>query len=101
MATLAEQQPADVRPTSGADTLYRWATTTDHKQIGSLYLLTTVGFFVLGGLEALLMRLQLAVPGSTLLGPGQYNALFTMHGTTMIFLVVMPMLLGYANYFVP
>lgn len=100
MATLAGQQPADLGA-SRADTLYRWVTTTDHKQIGLLYLLTTVAFFLLGGIEALVMRLQLAVPGATLLAPGQYNALFTMHGTTMIFLVVMPMLLGFANYFVP
>ncbi len=101
MASLTEQQPADVKPISGYDTLYRWVTTVDHKQIGVLYLVTTVAFFVLGGVEALIMRLQLAVPGATLLAPGQYNALFTMHGTTMIFLVVMPMLLGFANYVVP
>ncbi|HLI27995.1 MAG TPA: cytochrome c oxidase subunit I [Chloroflexota bacterium] len=100
MATLAEQQPADIGA-SRADVLYRWVATTDHKQIGILYLLTSTGFFLLGGIEALLMRLQLAVPEARLLAPGQYNALFTMHGTTMIFLVVMPLLLGFANYFVP
>ena len=54
MATLAEQQPADIRPAGGSDTLYRWVTTVDHKQIGVLYLLTTAAFFILGGIEALL-----------------------------------------------
>src|SRR5919199_3952658 len=81
--------------------LYRWVTTVDHKDIGLLYVLTSIAFLLIGGLEALLMRVQLAVPGNSFLGPGAYNALFTMHGTTMIFLVVMPMLLGFANYLVP
>jgi len=81
--------------------LMRWVTTTDHKQIGILYLLTTLVFFALGGLEALLIRIQLAVPRNTFLDPGQYNAVFTTHGVTMIFLVIMPMLLGFANYIVP
>ncbi len=76
-------------------------TTVDHKDIGVLYLLTTIVFFVIGGVEALLIRLQLAVPRNTFLDPATYNAVFTMHGTTMIFLVVMPLLLGFANYIVP
>ncbi|MDQ6674378.1 MAG: cytochrome c oxidase subunit I [Chloroflexota bacterium] len=87
----------EVRPTG----LLRWVTTVDHKDIGILYLLTSLGFFVLGGVEALLIRVQLAVPRNTFLGPGAYNALFTVHGTTMIFLVVMPILLGFSNYIVP
>src|SRR5205814_3312591 len=66
-----------------------------------LYLVTTLVFFGIGGLEALLMRIQLGTPRNTFLGPGAYDALFTMHGTTMVFLVVMPMLLGFANYIVP
>src|SRR5438309_6444969 len=78
-----------------------WITTTHHKRIGILYLFATLIFFVFGGLEALLIRLQLAVPNNTLLHPDTYNALFTMHGTTMIFLVAMPMMAGLANYFVP
>src|SRR6476469_10522419 len=81
--------------------LISWIASVDHKQIGILYLITTIGFFVVGGIEALLMRLQLAVPNNTLLQPGAYNQIFTMHGTTMIFLVVMPILIGFANYFVP
>jgi cytochrome c oxidase subunit I len=78
-----------------------WLTTTDHKRIGILYLFTTFVFFLLGGVEALLMRLQLAGPDSTLLEPKTYNSLLTMHGTTMIFLFVVPVLAGFANYLVP
>ncbi len=80
---------------------WEWMTTVDHKRIGVLYLVTTLVFFALGGIEALVMRIQLALPNARVLSPAAYNALFTMHGTTMIFLVVMPMLLGFANYFVP
>jgi cytochrome c oxidase subunit I len=79
----------------------RWLTTTDHKRIGVLYLTTTFLFFVLGGVEALLMRLQLARPNSDLIAPENYNGLFTMHGTTMIFLFLVPVLAGFANYLVP
>src|SRR6059058_3866691 len=78
-----------------------WLTTTDHKRIGLLYLFTTFVFFILGGVEALLMRLQLAQPNSTLLEPKTYNELVTMHGTTMIFLFVVPVLAGFANYMLP
>ncbi|MBV8841538.1 MAG: cytochrome c oxidase subunit I [Bryobacterales bacterium] len=78
-----------------------WVTTVDHKRIGLMYLFATLIFFVVGGLEALLMRLQLAWPGNTFLSPDAYNQVFTMHGTTMIFLVVVPLLLGLANYFTP
>jgi cytochrome c oxidase subunit I len=76
-------------------------TTVDHKDIGILYVVTSLGFFVLAGLEALLIRVQLAVPRNSFLDPAAYDAVFTVHGTTMIFLVVMPMLLGLANYVVP
>jgi len=78
-----------------------WLSTVDHKRIGILYMLTALVFFVFGGVEALFIRMQLAVPNNKLLLPDTFNALFTMHGTTMIFLVVMPMLFGFANYFVP
>src|SRR3954453_11394703 len=78
-----------------------WATTTDHKRIGIMYLVLTFGFFILGGVEALLIRLQLAVPNNDLLTPQTYNELFTMHGTTMIFLFVVPVMAGFGNYFVP
>ncbi|HLH23913.1 MAG TPA: cytochrome c oxidase subunit I [Chloroflexota bacterium] len=101
MATIAQPYAYPPAVASRADRLLRLVQTTDHKQIGLLYLVTTAVFFVLGGLEALLIRIQLAVPRNTFLDPGAYNAVFTMHGTTMIFLVVMPLLLGFANYFVP
>lgn len=81
--------------------LLSWVATVDHKRIGILYLVTCFGFFLIGGVEALLIRLQLAVPNNSLLRPETFNQLFTMHGTTMIFLVVMPALIGFANYFVP
>src|SRR2546423_807015 len=78
-----------------------WVTTTDHKKIGIMYLVATFVFFMLGGVEALLMRLQLAQPGSTLLSGERYNELLTLHGTTMIFLFVVPVMAGFGNYFVP
>ncbi len=78
-----------------------WLSTVDHKRIGILYLIFALVFFVIGGLEALFIRMQLAVPRGTLVSPDTFNALFTMHGTTMIFLVAMPALFGLANYFVP
>ena len=78
-----------------------WLTTTDHKRIGVLYIVTTFAFFVIGVAEATLMRLQLAQPQNNVLGPEAYNQTFTMHGTTMIFLFLMPLLAGMGNYLVP
>jgi cytochrome c oxidase subunit I len=78
-----------------------WFTTTDHKKIGIMYLYTVLVFFVLGGVEALLIRLQLGAPENTLVTPEVYNQLFTMHGTTMIFLVIVPVWAGFANYLLP
>jgi cytochrome c oxidase subunit I len=78
-----------------------WVTATDHKTVGLLYLFTTAFFFVLGGVEALLMRLQLGSPDNTFLDPTTYNQLFSMHGTTMIFLFTVPIFAGFANYLVP
>src|SRR5215218_7698884 len=86
-----------VAPTGWAS----WVTTTDHKRIGIMYMVTTFVFFLMGGAEALMMRLQLGSPDNTLLTPQNYNALFTMHGTTMIFLFVVPMMAGFGNYFIP
>ncbi|HTQ48231.1 MAG TPA: cbb3-type cytochrome c oxidase subunit I, partial [Polyangiaceae bacterium] len=80
---------------------FEWAGTVDHKRIGILYLVTALFYFVVAGCEALVVRLQLAEPRGRLLTPEAYNELFTMHGVTMIFLVVMPALTGFANYFVP
>src|ERR687893_2790510 len=77
-----------------------WVTTTDHKKIGIMYLVTTFAFFVIGGVEALMMRLQLGQADNTLLSPQTYNALFTMPGTTMVFLFVVPVWAGFGNYLV-
>src|SRR4051794_41693832 len=76
-----------------------WITTTDHKRIGILYLVTTFAFFLIGGVEALMMRLQLGAPENTLLEPQTYNQLFTMHGTTMVFLFVVPIMAGLCQQF--
>jgi len=81
--------------------LLSWISSVDHKQIAIMYLATSAFFFCIGGLEALLMRVQLAWPGLNFLSPDAYNQIFTMHGTTMIFLVVVPVLLGLSTYFVP
>ena len=78
-----------------------WVTTTDHKKIGIMYLVLTFVFFCLGGVEALMMRLQLSVPNNTLVTSEHYNQLLTLHGTTMIFLFVVPVMAGFGNYFLP
>jgi cytochrome c oxidase subunit I len=78
-----------------------WVLTTDHKKIGIMYLVLTFVFFCMGGVEALMMRLQLSVPNNTLLTSEHYNELLTLHGTTMIFLFVVPVMAGFGNYFLP
>ena len=78
-----------------------WLMTTDHKKIGIMYMLTGFFFLMSGGVEALLIRTQLAVPNGHVLTPEIYNQIFTMHGVTMIFLFVMPTLTGFGNYVVP
>ncbi|QFP75128.1 cytochrome c oxidase subunit I [Deinococcus sp. AJ005] len=88
-------------PLSRPRNLTRWLSTTDHKDIGMMYLALGALFFLIGGVEVLIMRLQLARPGNTLLEATTYNEFFTLHGTTMIFLAVMPMLLGFSNYLLP
>lgn len=82
-------------------TLHTWVTTVDHKRIGLMYVISSLVFFVVGGFEALLIRFQLWQPDGQVLGPEAFNQLFTMHGTTMIFFVAMPLFLGMANYVVP
>src|SRR5207244_3874843 len=88
------------RPTATGG-LWGWMTTIDHKKIGILYSATAFAFFVIGGIEALILRLQLGGPNGGVVSADTYNQLFTMHGTTMIFLVVMPLSAGLANYLVP
>jgi len=81
--------------------VWSWITTVDHKRIGILYGVSAVVFLLIGGIEAVLIRLQLAVPNNALVSASTYNALFTMHGTTMIFLAVMPLNSALFNYMVP
>ena len=78
-----------------------WVTTVDHKKIGILYGAAALFFFLIGGIEALLIRLQLATPDGTVLGADMYNQMFTMHGVTMVFLVIMPLAAAFANYLLP
>jgi cytochrome c oxidase subunit 1 len=89
------------KPTTQRLNWRSWLTTVDHKLIGIQYIITAVIFFIVGGLEALLIRAQLATPDSTLVSAEVYNQLFTMHGTTMVFLAIMPLNAGIANYIVP
>src|SRR5258706_2131979 len=81
--------------------LHDWLTTVDHKRLGILYIGTALFFFAVAGVMAALMRIQLAYPNSTFLAPEVFNRLFTMHGTTMVFLVGMPFFAGLANYLTP
>jgi cytochrome c oxidase subunit 1 len=78
-----------------------WLTTTDHKRIGQLYFWTAFGFFLIGGLEALVIRAQLARPAGIGVSAEVYNQLFTMHGTTMVFLALMPLSAAFFNYIIP
>lgn len=98
---MAEFDRATASGVGARPTVWSWVTTTDHKRIGILYMLTSFAFFLVGVSEAMLMRTQLARPGNTVLGPEAYNQVFTMHGTTMIFLFLMPVLAGMGNYLVP
>src|SRR3954452_4186670 len=78
-----------------------WLTTTDHKRIGILYLFTSLLFFGAGGVEALLIRTQLLTPDNSVLSPGAFNEVMTMHGVTMIFLFIIPISTGaFGNYLV-
>jgi len=81
--------------------LLDWMTTVDHKKLGILYLTTSFIFLLAGSVEAGLIRMQLALPEQQLVNPDVFNQLFTMHGLTMVFLAIMPMGIGFANYFVP
>ena len=81
--------------------LWSWLTTVDHKRIGILYGATAFFFFLVGGLEAILLRIQLGEANNTFLSPEAYNQLFTMHGTTMIFLAIMPLSAMFFNFMIP
>jgi cytochrome c oxidase subunit I len=92
---------AFTRPGHDVRGLKSWLTSVDHKRIGIMYGASAIFFFLIGGIEALLIRLQLAHPNGTVLNAAQYNQVFTMHGVTMIFLVVMPLGAAFMNYFMP
>jgi len=81
--------------------VWSWVTTVDHKRIGILYGVTAFAFLVIGGIEALIIRLQLARPHGAVVGAETFNALFTMHGTTMVFLAIMPLNAAFFNYMIP
>jgi cytochrome c oxidase subunit 1 len=81
--------------------LHEWVTTVDHKRLGILYVLYGLLFLIVGGIEATILRIQLIKPHNDFVSPQVFNRMFTMHGTTMIFFVVMPILFGFANYLVP
>ena len=94
---------ADLAPSAPSWTarLHDWTTTVDHKKIGLMYILMSLVFLVIAGAQALLMRWQLFVPHAERVGPELFNQLFTMHGTTMVFFVGMPILIGIGNYLIP
>jgi cytochrome c oxidase subunit 1 len=100
MATTAHPEARAAVPTAPTG-VWSWITTTDHKRIGLMYGVSAFVFFLIGGLEALLIRWQLGAPGNTVVSAEAYNQLFTMHGTTMIFLAVMPLSAAFFNYIVP
>jgi len=103
MATL--ERPVDqvptLQPVKAPTGWVSWLTTVDHKKIGIMYLVSAFFFFIVGGIEALLMRVQLGAPNNTFLSPDVYNQMFTMHATTMIFLAIMPLNVGFGNFVVP
>src|SRR5579885_3118937 len=88
------EQPLTVR-------IHEWIVTVDHKRLGLMYIGAMLIFFLIAGCMAAVMRTQLLVPGNQFVPPDVFNRLFTMHGTTMVFLVGMPFLAGSANYLVP
>src|SRR5918992_1341952 len=101
MATVAEpRRGLFTRPTATTG-WWSWVTTVDHKKIGILYGVTAFVFFIIGGLEALIIRVQLARPDSTVINAEVYNQFFTMHGITMIFLVIMPMGVAIMTFLIP
>src|SRR6516165_6877751 len=83
------------------EVLHDWIVTVDHKRLGLMYFTYGILFLVIGGVEASIMRAQLAVANNHLISPQTFNRMFTMHGTTMIFFAAMPIVFGFANYFVP
>src|SRR5689334_11902099 len=101
MATAAVRLPHATTGEYEKSGLWSWLTTVDHKRIGALYMYTALAWFAIGGLEALIMRIQLQGPNGHVVSAETFNQLFTMHGTTMIFLVVMPLSAAFFNFLIP
>jgi cytochrome c oxidase subunit 1 len=93
--------PVQVSKGTYLEAVHSWIITVDHKKLGILYIAYGLVFLLVGGVEALLIRIQLAIPHNTFVTPYTFNRLFTMHGTTMVFLVGMPLIFGFGNYLVP
>ncbi len=103
-AAAAESHYADelpVRRKQPGNVVIKWLTTTDHKTIGTLYLVTSFAFFLIGGVMALLMRAELARPGLQILSSEQFNQAFTMHGTIMLLMFATPLFAGFTNWIMP
>jgi cytochrome c oxidase subunit I len=92
---------ADIEGRPWVEVAHDWITTVDHKRLGILYILFATLFLLIGGLEAIVIRIQLMYPHNSFVSPQVFNRMFTMHGTTMIFFVIMPFMFGFANYLVP
>src|ERR1700684_2494670 len=105
-STLPIGSAIDLTPASESygtwlEQVHSWVVTVDRKKIGLIYIGYAVFFLLVGGFEAILLRIQLMVPHNNFLSPEVYNRIFTMHGTTMVFLMGMPLIIGFANYLVP
>jgi cytochrome c oxidase subunit 1 len=98
---VVDVTPASIRRPSVLEWLAEWFITVDHKKLGILYVVYAMVWLLVAGVEALLIRIQLAVPNNHFIPPQMYNELFTMHGTTMVFLMGMPILIGLGNFVVP
>jgi cytochrome c oxidase subunit 1/cytochrome c oxidase subunit I+III len=101
MSQIVEAGVAPELVASENEGLLRWISSVDHKEIGILYFISAMFFFLVGGLEALVIRVQLLAPNLHIIAPETFDQMFTMHGTTMIFLFVMPMLTGFSTYVIP
>jgi cytochrome c oxidase subunit I len=99
IALTPHNSATDARSLS--ELVHSWVATVDHKRIGVMYIGMALLFLVIGGIEATIMRIQLALPNNDFVSPQVFNRMFTMHGTTMIFFVAMPILFGFGNYAVP
>ena len=101
MVTISQTVAGALRRPTSYEGVWGWVTTVDHKRIGILYGTTALIFFLLGGVEALMMRLQLARPSQDIVSPEVFSQLFTMHGLTMIFLAIMPLTAAFFNFMIP